>query len=174
MSWTPERIEEARRLWNTTKLSASQIAKELGGVTANAIVGLAHRKGFSPRAPRGNHANMPRKRIPKAARTSRRSFAEEKVARAVAAKAAVASVDILEIIDRPAPVDVGVLFLNIGSRQCRWPLGGSGIEMVCCGAGVEPGLPYCTQHARGAGGGVGSGGRRDPRWREGGNKRWGN
>lgn len=49
MSWTEERVETLKRLWNEGQ-SASQIAKELGGVTRNAVIGKVHRLGLSNRA----------------------------------------------------------------------------------------------------------------------------
>ena len=48
MAWTDERVETLRRMW-TEGSSASQIAKELGGVTRNAVIGKAHRLGLSNR-----------------------------------------------------------------------------------------------------------------------------
>jgi len=49
MSWTDERVETLKTMWNDGK-SASQIAKELGGVTRNAVIGKVHRLGLSNRA----------------------------------------------------------------------------------------------------------------------------
>jgi len=50
MSWTDERVETLKRMWAEGQ-SASQIAKELGGVTRNAVIGKVHRLGLSNRAP---------------------------------------------------------------------------------------------------------------------------
>ncbi|MGY6696958.1 MAG: GcrA family cell cycle regulator [Roseinatronobacter sp.] len=49
MSWTDERVELLKKMWNEGH-SASQIAKELGGVTRNAVIGKVHRLGLSNRA----------------------------------------------------------------------------------------------------------------------------
>jgi len=49
MSWTEERVETLKRMWAEGQ-SASQIAKELGGVTRNAVIGKVHRLGLSNRA----------------------------------------------------------------------------------------------------------------------------
>ena len=49
MSWTDERVEILKKLWGEGQ-SASQIAKELGGVTRNAVIGKVHRLGLSNRA----------------------------------------------------------------------------------------------------------------------------
>ncbi|MGY6549851.1 MAG: GcrA family cell cycle regulator [Roseinatronobacter sp.] len=48
MSWTDERVELLTKMWNDGH-SASQIAKELGGVTRNAVIGKVHRLGLSNR-----------------------------------------------------------------------------------------------------------------------------
>ncbi|WP_276946724.1 GcrA family cell cycle regulator [Haematobacter massiliensis] len=50
MSWTDERVETLKRMWGEGQ-SASQIAKELGGVTRNAVIGKVHRLGLSNRGP---------------------------------------------------------------------------------------------------------------------------
>ena len=44
MSWTDERVELLKKMWGEGQ-SASQIAKELGGVTRNAVIGKVHRLG---------------------------------------------------------------------------------------------------------------------------------
>src|ERR1700761_7267033 len=49
MGWTDERVELLKKLW-LDGLSASQIAKQLGGVTRNAVIGKVHRLGLSGRA----------------------------------------------------------------------------------------------------------------------------
>jgi GcrA cell cycle regulator len=49
MSWTDERVETLKKMWADGQ-SASQIAKELGGVTRNAVIGKVHRLGLSNRA----------------------------------------------------------------------------------------------------------------------------
>lgn len=48
MSWTDERVELLKKLWLEGK-SASVIAKELGDVTRNAVIGKVHRLGLSNR-----------------------------------------------------------------------------------------------------------------------------
>ncbi|PAL19439.1 GcrA family cell cycle regulator [Sphingopyxis sp. GW247-27LB] len=48
MSWTDQRIEQLRSMWEKG-LTASQIADELGGVSRNAVIGKAHRLGLKSR-----------------------------------------------------------------------------------------------------------------------------
>ena len=58
MSWTDERVELLKKMWGEGQ-SASQIAKELGGVTRNAVIGKVHRLGLSNRAGAGAAAPAP-------------------------------------------------------------------------------------------------------------------
>jgi GcrA cell cycle regulator len=53
MSWTDERVETLKKMWAEGQ-SASQIAKELGGVTRNAVIGKVHRLGLSNRVGGGS------------------------------------------------------------------------------------------------------------------------
>ncbi len=89
MSWTDERVETLKKMWGEGQ-SASQIAKELGGVTRNAVIGKVHRLGLSNRAGSGGNAGKTaakEKAAPKPAAT--KSPAKPKPA--PAAKAAPAS-----------------------------------------------------------------------------------
>ena len=56
MSWTDERVELLKKMWGEGQ-SASQIAKELGGVTRNAVIGKVHRLGLSNRSGGGGTTN---------------------------------------------------------------------------------------------------------------------
>ncbi len=55
MSWTDDRVEVLKKMWGEGQ-SASQIAKELGGVTRNAVIGKVHRLGLSNRTTAGSDA----------------------------------------------------------------------------------------------------------------------
>jgi GcrA cell cycle regulator len=48
MSWTDERVQKLQDMWAEGH-SAAQIAKVLGGVTRNAVIGKVHRLGLSNR-----------------------------------------------------------------------------------------------------------------------------
>lgn len=69
MSWTDERVETLKKMWGEGQ-SASQIAKELGGVTRNAVIGKVHRLGLSNRgaaaAPAATKPEAKAKPAPKA------------------------------------------------------------------------------------------------------------
>jgi GcrA cell cycle regulator len=81
MSWTDERVETLKRMWAEGQ-SASQIAKELGGVTRNAVIGKVHRLGLSNRVSGG------------------KDDGEDEVA---SAPAAVKAVPVAEVRPEPAP-----------------------------------------------------------------------
>lgn len=68
MSWTDERVELLKKMWGEGQ-SASQIAKELGGVTRNAVIGKVHRLGLSNRATGTTAAKAEPKEKPAAAAT---------------------------------------------------------------------------------------------------------
>ena len=56
MSWNDERVDLLKKMWGEGQ-SASQIAKELGGVTRNAVIGKVHRLGLSNRNGSGGSAD---------------------------------------------------------------------------------------------------------------------
>ena len=57
MSWTDERVELLKKLWGEG-LSATQIARRMGGVTRNAVIGKVHRLGLSGRATPTRNARL--------------------------------------------------------------------------------------------------------------------
>lgn len=65
MSWTDERIDTLKRMWNSG-LTATQIAEELGGVSRNAVIGKAHRLGL-PARPSPVKPNEPKEATPRPA-----------------------------------------------------------------------------------------------------------
>jgi GcrA cell cycle regulator len=48
MAWTDERVDRLRKLWSQG-LTASEIARTIGGVSRNAVIGKAHRLALPPR-----------------------------------------------------------------------------------------------------------------------------
>jgi hypothetical protein len=66
MSWTDDRVAVLTKMWGEGK-TAAEIAKTLGGVTRNAVIGKAHRLKLSNRAspipqPKNLRQNQPRSR----------------------------------------------------------------------------------------------------------------
>ncbi|KQS04086.1 GcrA cell cycle regulator [Sphingomonas sp. Leaf357] len=71
MSWTDERIDTLRKMWEGGS-TASQIAEELGGVSRNAVIGKAHRLGLQsrPSPVKPNEPAAPKAEKPVAAATA--------------------------------------------------------------------------------------------------------
>jgi len=129
MGWTDERVEQLKGLWNEG-LSASQIARALGGISRNAVIGKVHRLGLAGRAAPAR-AERPR--------TQRRT----------AIHTAPAPVEIIE--EDPIKLDDGnfATVLTINDRMCRWPIGDPAEnEFHFCGRKPKNGSPYCEAHAR--------------------------
>lgn len=82
MSWTDERIEQLRQMWERG-LTASQIAEELGGVSRNAVIGKAHRLGLPARPSPVKSADS----ASKAAATTRKAAAAAPARQETPAKA---------------------------------------------------------------------------------------
>jgi GcrA cell cycle regulator len=66
MSWTDQRIDQLKALWEKG-LTASQIADELGGVSRNAVIGKAHRLGLKSRPSPVKSNDADKKAAPKKA-----------------------------------------------------------------------------------------------------------
>jgi GcrA cell cycle regulator len=66
MSWTDQRIDQLKALWDKG-LTASQIADELGGVSRNAVIGKAHRLGLKSRPSPVKSNDADKKAAPKKA-----------------------------------------------------------------------------------------------------------
>ena len=167
MSWTDERVETLKKMWSEGQ-SASQIAKELGGVTRNAVIGKVHRLGLSNRAGAAP-SPAPEK---KAARAEPSQPAEPKTAK-VAPQDKVVEVTVqprkpIVPAGQPLPpqpsaneispetlanvreVEKGakrISLMDLTERTCKWPIGDPATDdFWFCGLGVQQGKPYCEAH----------------------------
>ena len=171
MGWTDERVETLKKLW-LDGLSASQIAKHLGGVTRNAVIGKVHRLGLSGRAAPSQPAHpvfkapRPARPAPGSVPTARRAaaaVAEEKAVVAAVSQAAkpaaapvtahVLAAAVEALVESRAVARVeerGVAtVLTLGARMCKWPIGDpSSDEFTFCGRRNSDDGPYCQDHAR--------------------------
>jgi GcrA cell cycle regulator len=145
MGWTDERVDLLKRLWLDGH-SASQIAKQLGEVTRNAVIGKVHRLGLSGRAAPSQPARpvfkapRPPRPVVNATPVQRRAPVE---VRPVAPPVAVAAPEIY--VEERGTATV----LTLGAHMCKWPIGDPATdEFTFCGrrAGAEG--PYCVEHAR--------------------------
>lgn len=149
MNWSDERVELLKKLW-IDGLSASQIAKQLGGVTRNAVIGKVHRLGLAGRAT----PSRPVKRIVRSRPVLVAEAAPEiKNTEKAKARPVQIEVEVGEIEKKAAPVQhysqsgelIGVL--DLGPNMCKWPIGDpTDADFGFCGAKTHGSWPYCEHH----------------------------
>jgi len=138
MGWTEDRVTVLKKLW-LEGLSASQIAKQLGGVTRNAVIGKVHRLGLSGRAT----PSQPSRPVFRPTRP--RPQVQAAPRRAVEAAPRPATPPPPPIVDLPGTATV----LTLGAHMCKWPIGDpSTDEFSFCGRRAGGEGPYCVEHAR--------------------------
>ena len=144
MSWTDERVELLKKLWQDG-LSASQIAAELGGVTRNAVIGKVHRLGLSGRG-------QPTSSIKRQRRTH--STGMRRVRQLITVGNLALKPDQLPDADlRPrrnvvVPIARKLSIFQLTEKTCKWPIGDPGHEEFhFCGHDSLDNLPYCEYHA---------------------------
>lgn len=149
MAWTDDRVETLKKLWSEGH-SASQIAKQLGGVTRNAVIGKVHRLGLSGRAT----PSRPVKRPPRLARPKPRVQADGSVVtpKPAAPKVTVATAAEKEAVVAlpPMPLADGeaATIVTLRDSMCKWPIGDpADPKFAFCGRKSASG-PYCAEHAR--------------------------
>ena len=150
MSWTDERVSTLKKLW-LDGLSASQIAKQLGGVTRNAVIGKVHRLGLSGRAAPSQPAR-PAFKAPRPARPAAQAMPS--APRRVTPVEAPSSVPAASASTPPSlpafrheePGSATVL--TLGAHMCKWPIGDPSLDnFTFCGRRSEENGPYCHEHA---------------------------
>jgi GcrA cell cycle regulator len=142
MGWTEERVSLLRKLW-TDGLSAAQIAKQLGSVTRNAVIGKVHRLGLAGRAT----PSRPAKRPARATRPPRPLSSPTAPRLRMAPAIPVATLPALEPLVLADGARATVLTLT--EQMCKFPIGDpTDAEFAFCGRDVGAAGPYCTHHAR--------------------------
>ncbi|MGJ8583618.1 MAG: GcrA family cell cycle regulator [Marinosulfonomonas sp.] len=171
MAWTDERVETLKKMWGEGQ-SASQIAKELGGVTRNAVIGKVHRLGLSNRTG-GSTAAKPaaKEATPKPAPAAKPKAATPKPAPAPAEAAPKPVVPIRRQIipagqplpPQPSANEISpealasvrevekkskkISLMELTERTCKWPVGDPATDdFWFCGLSVKTGKPYCEAH----------------------------
>jgi GcrA cell cycle regulator len=141
MGWTDERVETLKKLW-LDGLSASQIAKQLGGVTRNAVIGKVHRLGLSGRAT----PSQPQRTVFKAPRAPRPAVSAAPAPRRIIEPSMPTAQAIQPYIsEEPGTATV----LTLGAHMCKWPIGDpSSDSFTFCGRRSDREGPYCMEHAR--------------------------
>lgn len=139
MGWNDDRVAVLRKLW-AEGLSASQIAKQLGGVTRNAVIGKVHRLGLAGRAT----PSRPAKRPVRVARPRVMGPSAPRLRTAAPTfSVVIPALEPLKLEDGKAAT---VLTLN--ESMCKFPIGDpTDADFAFCGRGAGNG-PYCADHAR--------------------------
>ena len=170
MAWTDERVEILKNLWVEGQ-SASFIAKQLGSVTRNAVIGKVHRLGLSNRT-----SGSPAKTAVKEKTSPDQKKAPIKAKIAVEEKP-----DLVPALAKPIPrpkliIKAGqplppqpsaneispealatvrevekkakkLSVMELTERTCKWPVGDPATEdFWFCGLTAQTGKPYCEAH----------------------------
>ena len=163
MSWTDERVETLKKMWGEGQ-SASQIAKELGGVTRNAVIGKVHRLGLSNRA--GSSAPAPEKKAAKPAapkKAAAKTAPEDRVVEVTVTprkpivpagqplppqpSANEISPEALAKVNEVEKTAKRISLMELTERTCKWPIGDPATDdFWFCGLSVQQGKPYCEAH----------------------------
>ena len=166
MSWTDERVETLKKMWGEGQ-SASQIAKELGSVTRNAVIGKVHRLGLSNRATTtpAKPAAKEKTAVPKAAEKPK---VEAKVETDVPVRIPIHARRKIIPAGQPLPPQPSaneispealasvrevekkskkINLMDLTERTCKWPVGDPATEdFWFCGLTVQTSKPYCEAH----------------------------
>ncbi|MDT2075084.1 MAG: GcrA family cell cycle regulator [Planktomarina sp.] len=169
MSWTDERVEVLKKMWGEGQ-SASVIAKELGGVTRNAVIGKVHRLGLSNRvtsttakAAAKGKPKVELKAKPAAPATSRKAVSALEnvritppaVRKIIPAgqplppqpSANEISPEALAKVSEIEKTAKRISLMELTEKTCKWPVGDPATEdFWFCGLSVKVGKPYCEAH----------------------------
>ncbi|SEM72314.1 GcrA cell cycle regulator [Palleronia salina] len=169
MSWTDERVETLKKMW-TEGQSASQIAKELGGVTRNAVIGKVHRLGLSNRGPGADKPEAEAEAAPEPAAATAApepAEAEEGPSTQSASPPATNRRAIIPagqpLPPQPSANEISpealasvreveknakkISLMELTERTCKWPVGDPATtNFWFCGLPVQSGKPYCEAH----------------------------
>jgi len=158
MSWTDERVERLKKMW-AEGLTASNIAKELGDVTRNAVIGKVHRLGLSGRA------KSTRKPVKRTVKTANAKTAKSEMKQSVTVNTSTTvsvgntalKAEVLaqpSIIPQRTPLEELVIplhqrasILQLNEHRCKWPIGDPTDEdFHYCGRQKDPAKSYCDHH----------------------------
>ncbi|HEY2706657.1 MAG TPA: GcrA family cell cycle regulator [Caulobacteraceae bacterium] len=140
MEWNEERIEALTKMWREG-LSASQVARQLGGVSRSAVIGKVHRLGIAGRdAPARPHnvGGRPSTRIRATAGGVVRRPETPRTPRIIIPSAPRVAFEV------PATATIH----SLTDHACRWPIGEPDQEgFGFCGRLRSGPGAYCAGHA---------------------------
>lgn len=156
--WSVEREQALKQLWDEGKLSASQIAKRIGGFEQakdggrSAILGKVHRLGLTPRKANFTPDELAQKREAQreAAKQRKREWKQVRRGQERVAAAVVKLIEVEqyqeEIKQSSLPFNDLRPFSQRRSNQCRFMLNDDA-PFIACGAVTAPGESWCP-HCR--------------------------
>jgi GcrA cell cycle regulator len=128
--WSDDRVKQLKRLWQEG-LSASQVARALGGVSRSAVIGKVHRLGL---AARGSSSQPTRQRTPRSLRPQLAKSAP--------------TIALVEVDPLPLADGTFATMRTIDKHMCRWPIGNPiSLQFHFCGRPNKANSPYCEAHA---------------------------
>lgn len=156
MTWNDEKTLQAQRLWRDG-VSASVIAKRIGGVSRNAVIGRMYRT-LGPKDAEGAKrarsiagklkvaADKARKQPkPKIDRRAPAQFNARRPTRDELAASAAEWQQIKADIERQDAARTNLIaLLDLEPHHCRWPIGDP--TRGYCGHAKVPGSSYCAGH----------------------------
>lgn len=159
MSWNEQKIQMLKDMWGNG-YSASEIAKRLGGMTRNAVIGKAHRLKLSSRPSpirREDEGGVSVAGLGGSVLPTMKSARKRVMLRPLPTVPVPATVKALPNREatttfrslEPLKRVEGIAVTKAGDRHCRWPVGDPrSPDFRFCGCTAHEGLPYCVDHAR--------------------------
>ena len=136
MSWTEARTDRLKELYAEGR-SGGYIARDLGGITRNAVIGKIYRLGLRPTP------DISAK--PRLAKVVRNRYAH----RVIDVHPTTVPLPELKSESEVVPESQRKSVMELTARDCRFPFGDPGdADFYFCGAHAVPTLPYCAHHCR--------------------------
>ena len=139
-TWTETRVKHMQDLW-ADGWSASQIARSLGGITRNAVIGKIHRLGIQrqgPSKPVKVGVETPQVAIKKGRNSTRTGLVSTQKIKARRQRMSCDQVHV-----EAKPKHIGLMDLN--DKTCRFPYVIDGVTTFC-GCQKAEGSVYCAFH----------------------------
>ena len=167
MAWTDERVEVLKKMWGEGQ-SASIIAKALGGVTRNAVIGKVHRLGLSNRVTSTSSKQAANSKTATKAKPTVKPASPKTLDRAATVRITPPAVRKIIPAGQPLPPQPSaneispealakvsevektakkISLMELTEKTCKWPVGDPATDdFWFCGLGVKVGKPYCEAH----------------------------